>query len=95
MQFFKLWAMDSLGELKLPSSQAVLWLRTAIAVFLERHSIECLFLYIWHRPPLSVMLACRIPRGYIFAVASRDHLLLALTNQPSAALWESRSSPFL
>ena len=40
------------------------------------------------------MLACRIPRGSIFVVATRDYLLLALTNQPSAALWESRSSPF-
>ena len=37
------------------------------------------------------MLACRTPRGSIFAVASRDYLLLALTNQPSAALWESSS----
>ena len=40
-----------------------------------------------------VMLACRTPRGSIFVVATRDYLLLALTNQPSAALWESRSSP--
>ena len=40
-----------------------------------------------------VMLACRIPRGSIFVVATRDYLLLALTNQPSASLWESRSSP--
>ena len=54
-----------------------------------------LFLYIWHRPPLPVMLACRIPRGYIFAVASRDHLLLALTKQPSVALWESRGFALL
>ena len=38
-----------------------------------------------------VMLACRIPRGSIFVVATRDYLLLALTNQPSAALWESRT----
>ena len=38
-----------------------------------------------------VMLACRIPRGSIFVVATRDYLLLALTNQPSAALWESRA----
>ena len=38
-----------------------------------------------------VMLACRTPRGSIFVVATRDYLLLALTNQPSAALWESSS----
>ena len=42
-------------------------------------------------PTLPVMLACRTPRGSIFAVASRDYLLLALTNQPLAALWESSS----
>ncbi|MBR3884772.1 MAG: hypothetical protein IKJ31_08490, partial [Bacteroidaceae bacterium] len=46
-------------------------------------------------PTLLVMLAVRTPRGYIFDVASRDNLLLALTNQPMAALWESRSSPLI
>ena len=51
------------------------------------------FFYTCYRPTLPVMLAYRTPRGSIFAVATRDYLLLALTNQPSAALWESRSSP--
>ncbi|MBQ8542269.1 MAG: hypothetical protein IJ436_02200 [Bacteroidaceae bacterium] len=88
MQFFKLWAMDSFGNINVPSSQAVLWLRTAIAVFFRKTLNRVSFFYIWHRPPLPVMLTCRTPRGYIFAVASRDHLLLALTNQSSAALWE-------
>ena len=41
------------------------------------------------------MLACRIPRGYIFDVATRDYLLLALTKQPSVALWESRGFALL
>ena len=47
MQFFKLWAMDSFGNINVPSSQAVLWLRTAIAVFIKDTQLS-VFFYIWY-----------------------------------------------
>ena len=106
VSFTDIQAIDSVGVPPLPipnrevkpnsaDGTAKLCGRVGHRRFYKRTStMMSFFLYIRQALLSLVMLACRIPRGSIFGVATRDYLLLALTNQPSAALWESRSSPF-
>ena len=80
MYTFLLWAMDSFGNINVPSSQAVLWLRTAIATFFKRLQMQIwglFFVYI-----VYTNLGC-----------ARCVYKQACPHSLARALWESRSSP--